>query len=258
MRRPGHEAAPSSAPVVPAAAPVYAPPPPAPLYVPPVAAPIYAPPSPVPTPPPAVAGFTAPPLLPRVGAKLVAVGPAAVGTVAAAKAPGVKSGHRAFGLGFDAGVPDGLNLGLVLSPSDWLRLGASLGTNTASLEYRGGVSFVPVGWGPSFSFEAGHCNLAATNKVTRAFFDTPTWVTPYVQELGYTYFNAHLGFDLVIGNATLFLHGGYTFLIGTIHAPNSVVVDKNNSTTVTIAQDGTVYAGTLSAKLGVIFMFGGS
>ena len=169
-----------------------------------------------------------------------------------------KPSHHALGLGLDVGLPDGLNLGLVLSPADWLRLEAALGTNSASLAYRGGLSFIPVGWGPSFTFEAGHCNLAATNSVIRTVFSAPGWVTPYVQQLGYTYFNAHLGFDLGLGNVTVYLHAGYTFLIGTVRSPTAVVVDSKTSTTVRLAEDGTVYVQTLSAKLGLVYLFGGS
>jgi hypothetical protein len=162
------------------------------------------------------------------------------------------------GTGFDVGIPDGINAALVLAPTDWLRLGAALGTNTASLEYRGGLTVVPVGWGPSFSFEVGHCNMAATNSLVRWAFSAPGWVAPYVQEFGYTYFNAHLGFDLSVGGFTFFLHGGASYLTGTVRAPQSVVVDKNNGTVVTIAQDGAVHATTLSGKLGILYMFGGT
>jgi hypothetical protein len=154
-------------------------------------------------------------------------------------------------------VPDGINLGLVLAPAAWLRFGAALGTNSAALGYRGGLSLVPMGWGPSLTFEAGHCNLAAPTDTVRAFFRVPTWVKPYVQELGYTYLNAHLGFDLALGRVVLFLHGGYTYLMGTVRAPKPVVIDKSG-TTVTIMQDGHVNAHTLSGKLGLIIMFGGS
>ena len=155
-------------------------------------------------------------------------------------------------------MPDGLNAGLVVLPAPWLRLGAALGTNSASFAYRGGLALVPLRWGPSFSFEVGHCNLAATNSTVRAFFSAPKWVSPYVQQLGYTYFNGHLGFDLVLGRFVLYLHGGYSYLMGTVHAPRPVVADSKTNTTVTMAQDGKVSAGTLSGKLGVIVMFGGS
>jgi len=177
--------------------------------------------------------------------------------VVGAKPSRPKTGGRVIGLGIDLGLPDGLNLGLMLLPSDWLRLEASLGTNSASLGYRGGLSLVPVGWGPSFTFELGHCNLAAPTDTVRAFFSVPKWVEPYVQQMGYTYFNAHLGFDMVYGRATMFIHGGYTYLMGTVRSPAPVVVDNNN-TSVTFAEDGKVYAHTLSAKIGLIVMFGGS
>jgi hypothetical protein len=155
-------------------------------------------------------------------------------------------------------MPDGLNLGLVLAPADWMRLGASLGTNSASLNYRGGLSILPVGWGPSFNLEVGHCNTAQTTSLIRTFFTVPTWVKQYVQELGYTYVNAHLGFDYRVGGLTLFIHGGATYLLGTIRAPEVIIVDKSTSTSVKINQDGTVTALTLSAKAGLIYMFGGS
>jgi len=139
-----------------------------------------------------------------------------------------------------------------------MRLGASLGTNSASLEYRGSLALVPMGWGPSFSLEVGHCNMASTNSVVRDFLGAPAWVSPYVQEFGYTYFNAHLGFDLVLGRVVLFLHGGYSYLMGTVRASEPVVVDRATNTTVNIGQDGHVSAGMLSGKLGLIILFGGA
>jgi hypothetical protein len=177
---------------------------------------------------------------------------------ARAKAGKPPAGRRALGLGLDGGVPDGINLGLVIAPAEWVRFEAAFGTNTAGLGYRGSATFVPVGWGPSFSFEAGHCNQAATNSVVRKFFNAPKWAAPYVQELGYTYLNAHLGFDLVIGNFALFLHGGYTYLMGRVSGSQPIVVDSSTKTTATIAEDGKVNAHTLSAKLGLLYMFGGS
>ena len=180
------------------------------------------------------------------------------GAAVAAKAiRPAKPVHRFFGLAADVGMPDGLNLGLVVAPADWMRLGASIGTNSASLDYRGGLSLVPMEWGPSFSLEAGHCNTAATTGVIRTFFTVPSWVQPYVQQLGYTYFNGHVGFDYRFESLTLFIHGGFTYLIGTVRAPEAVVVDSKTNTSIKIAQDGSVYAYTLSAKAGLIYMFGG-
>jgi hypothetical protein len=165
--------------------------------------------------------------------------------------------RRIWGLASDLGMPDGMNLGLVLSPYDWVRLGVSAGTNSASLNYRGGLSLIPMGWGPSFSLEAGHCNTADTTSLINTFFSVPKWVKPYFQQLGYTYFNAHVGFDYSIGNFTLFAHSGYTYLIGTVRAPNAVVVDTTTNTSV-LVDEGKVYAHTLSGKIGLIYLFGGS
>jgi len=157
-------------------------------------------------------------------------------------------------------MPDGLNLGLVLSPARWLRIEGAMGTNSAALDYRGGLSFAPAGWGPTLTFELGHCNVAEMNGVLRTFFSVANWVKPYVQQFGYTYFNAHLGFDVPLGSAIVFVHGGYTYLAGTVRGSNPVVIRNSDGTpnlTVTVAQDGDVRAHTLSAKLGILYMFGG-
>jgi hypothetical protein len=156
-------------------------------------------------------------------------------------------------------MPDGANLGLVLAPVRWLWLEAAAGTNSAAFNYRGGFSLVPVGWGPSLTLELGHCNVAEMNGLLRDFFSISSWVKPYVQEFGYTYFNAQLGFEVPVGSALLFLRGGYTYLSGTVRGSTPVVVkDSNNTPNMTVtANEGEVRAHSLSAKLGVLYMFGG-
>jgi hypothetical protein len=177
--------------------------------------------------------------------------------VAKAHSP-IHPGRRVVGLSTDIGMPDGANLGLIVAPFSWTRLGASVGTNSASLGYRGSLSLIPMGWGPSFTFEAGHCNLANTNGVLRTFFSVPTWVEPYVQQIGYTYLNAHVGFDYSFGGVTVFVHGGYSYLAATLRSPQPVVIESVTNTTVAFTRDGDVQAYTWSAKLGLHYMFGGS
>ncbi len=275
MRRPGAADTPSMPPrpVPPAAAPAL-PPPPAPPW--PAASPVgpsfsaspARPAAPWPPSPGAVAPSPAalrPPATPAPATRARAVAPraseaAATSSLAATASPPRRGeGRRSFGLSLDVGLPDGLNAGLVVLPARWIRLGAALGTNSASLAYRGGVTLVPAGVGPSFTLEVGHCNMAPTNGLVRSVVGAPQWVSPYVQELGYTFVNAHLGFDVTLARrVVLFLHGGYSYLMGTVRASEPVVIDQNTGTTVTIAEDGRVYAGTLSAKLGLIVLFGGS
>jgi hypothetical protein len=180
-----------------------------------------------------------------------------VGTVAAKSIHPAKPGHRFLGVLSDVGMPDGLNLGLVLAPADWMRFVAAIGSNSASLDYRGGLSLVPMGWGPSFTVEVGHCNTAPTTSLIRTFFTVPSWMQQYVQQLGYTYVNAHVGFDYRLGGFTLFVHGGVAYLSGTLRSPASVVVDSKTNTSIVIAQDGSVTAYTLSGKVGLLYMFGG-
>lgn len=269
MRRPGSSSPPAATPSAPTATRA----PSTPVYAPPVAA---KPANPVPVvpayrapaaPAPTVSGTTsranpepysaAPLQVLPAPPPIHGVDAASGATVSVEALRPVKPVHRVFGLASDLGMPDGLNLGLVLSPADWVRLGASIGTNSASFNYRGGLSLVPMGWGPSFSLEAGHCNTAPTTSIVRTFFSVPSWVQPYVQQLGYTYINAHLGFDYRWGALTVFVHGGYTYLMGTIRSPDSVVVDSKTNTSIKISQDGSVTAYTLSAKAGVVYMFGG-
>lgn len=231
---------------------------PAPLA--PTYAPAPAPPVPVPptyaAPPPVVPAPAAPtPFAPEVGAPSANAEP--VGTVAAKSIRPAKPGHRFLGVVSDAGMPDGLNLGLVLAPADWMRFVAAIGSNSASLGYRGGLSLVPMGWGPSFTVEVGHCNTAPTTSLLRTFFTVPSWMQQYVQQLGYTYVNAHVGFDYRLGGFTLFVHGGVTYLSGTLRSPASVVVDSKTNTSIKIPEDGAVTAYTLSAKAGLLYMFGG-
>src|SRR5664279_1353760 len=114
--------------------------------------------------PPRPAYFAAPipfPVSAPVPASPVARASTEPAAVASGRAIGPsRPGRPYLGLGTDVGMPDGLTLGLVLSPADWLRISAALGTTSLSDPellglYRGGLVLVPLGWGPSFSFEAG-------------------------------------------------------------------------------------------------------
>lgn len=267
IRRPGDDLAPALPPpaappprLAPAVPPAWSPP--QTVYVPIVPA---APAAPTPAASavpvvPVVAASASPAAMAAPSLSASAADPGASTTLAQRALPRASHARGIFGLAMDLGMPDGLNLGPVLAPAPWIRFGASAGSNSAGFDYRGSLSFLPVGFGPSFTFELGHSTMADMNGLLGTFFSVSGWIKPYVQQLGYTYFNAHLGVEYPVGNVMLFLHGGYTYLAGTVRGQTPVVVSRNSDqtpNTTVLAQDGDVHAHTLSAKLGAVLMFGG-
>lgn len=188
-------------------------------------------------------------------AQPVAAGPAAVAHARARK-PATSRG--VIGFVADVGVPDGITFGLAVAPFSWARLTGSVASNTASIGFRGGLTLMPLGFGPSFTFEAGHFGVADANAAIRYVYSVPNWVKPYFQQFGYTFLNGHVGFDYSFGGLTLFIHGGVSYMMATLRSPQPVVIDTNNRTQVTFKQDGDVTVWTLSGKIGLMYLFGGS
>jgi hypothetical protein len=185
-------------------------------------------------------------------------------------APAHASRHP-FGLTTDVGLPDGANLGLVLRPAAWGRLHGTVGTNSASLGFRGGATVIPYWFwhfGPSVTFEAGYCRVGNVNSVLRTFFQVPSWMKDYAQQAGYTYYNAHLGIEFGRGNITGFIHGGGSYVDGTVRTPNAVCIQTSSTpcsvgpvspdqAQLVLRQDAKVRVYTMSAKAGIIVYFGG-
>ena len=181
-------------------------------------------------------------------------------------APAAASPHL-LGFATDVGLPDGANLSLVLRPTDWVRLHGAVGTNSASLGFRGGVTAIPHWFwqiGPSITLEAGYCRIGNVNSVLRTFFQVPAWMKDYAQEAGYMYYNAHLGIEFGRGNVTGFIHAGGSYVDGTVRTPNSVTIPAPAGTSVStdptqliLGQDAKVRVYTMSAKAGIIVYFGG-
>jgi hypothetical protein len=172
---------------------------------------------------------------------------------------------RLLGVTTDVGLPDGANLGLVLRPTSWIRLNAVGGTNSASLGFRGGLTAIPHWFwhiGPSVTIEAGYCRVGDVNVVLRSFFQVPAWMKDYVQQAGYTYYNAHVGLEFGRRNITGFIHAGGSYIDGTVRTPRPVfITSAATSSTDTphliLGQDAKVRAYTISAKVGLIVYFGG-
>jgi hypothetical protein len=175
-----------------------------------------------------------------------------------------------FGLATDLGLPDGVNLGLLLRPAAWIRLHAAGGTNSASVGFRGGITAIPHWFwhvGPSVTLEAGFCRMGEVNSVLRTFFQVPAWMKDYAQQAGYSYYNVQLGLEFGRGNVTGFIHAGGSYVDGTVRTPNPVCVVSStpctgstvspDQTHLILGQDATVRVYTISAKVGIIVFFGG-
>jgi hypothetical protein len=170
------------------------------------------------------------------------------------------SRRRIFGLSTDVGLPDGANLGLVILPANWIRLSIAGGSNSATLGGRLGLALVPLGWGPSLSFEIGRFGVGNTNPLIRSSFKVPSWVDPYVQQVGYSYFNSQLGLDFRLGNFFIYVHGGYSNIRAVIRSPSPVETRSSSGTVlyrVRLGEDGRVKIHTWSGKVALIYLFAG-
>lgn len=165
-------------------------------------------------------------------------------------------GRPAIGLMADAGVPDGANASLALRPVRWLRIHGGGGTNTVSAGFRGGLSLIPLGAGPSLSFEVGHYRDGDANALVRRFVGSERWLTPLFERLGYTYGNLQAGLDLGRGPVAFFVHVGVSFLRATIHNANQAVEARNGAADdgarLSLTAEPVVRAVIPSAKLGLV------
>lgn len=168
--------------------------------------------------------------------------------------------RRIFGFSADVGVPDGANLGLVILPTRWLRLSIAGGTNSATFGGRAGIGLIPLGWGPSLNFEVGRFGVGDVNQLIRSTFEVPSWVEPYVQQIGYSYLNSHLGLDFRLGNFMVLIHGGHSFIRATVRSPSAVETQSSSGAVlyrVRLGEDGRVKIQTWSGKIALIYLFAG-
>lgn len=162
-----------------------------------------------------------------------------------------------LGVMADAGAPDGANGSLVYRPFSWLRSYAGGGTNLISKGFRGGLTLVPFGSGPSASIEAGHYFDGDANGLARRFAG-PTFGSPALERVGYDYANFHVGLDFGSRRATFFIHGGMSYVRATVHNMDQVVAsavgssDGNGTTEISFTKDPIVRAWLPSVKLGLI------
>jgi hypothetical protein len=159
----------------------------------------------------------------------------------------------------DAGLPDGMQGSLVLRPLKWFRTSLGGGYNMISKGVRAGATLVPWGRGPSGTLEVGRYFDGDANAAARSFLGAGFQGAPVLQRIGYDYVNAHLGLDFGYKRVTFYIHGGMSYVRGTIHnAEQQFSSDPQingtnaNGTQVSIKQDPTIKVIGPSAKIGLI------
>ena len=158
------------------------------------------------------------------------------------------------GLMADAGLPDGAIGSLVVRPWQWFRVYGGGGSNSVSRGWRGGLSLVPFGAGPSVSFEYGHYNDGDANGVVRRVVSGDFSGSPLLSKIGYDYFNAHAGLDFGGKHVIFFVHGGISKVWAQVHNLNQAM-NSSGSTTVEVSQDPKVTVVGSSFKVGLIVFF---
>jgi len=159
-----------------------------------------------------------------------------------------------IGLMVDAGVPDGAIGSLVVRPWQWIRAYAGGGSNSVSRGWRGGLSLVPFGAGPSVSVEYGHYNDGDANGLVRRLVSGDFAGSPLLERIGYDYVNAHAGLDFGGKNVIFFVHGGISKVWANVHNLNQAI-KSSGSTTVEVSSDPKVTVVGSSLKVGLIVFF---
>ncbi|MBK6846752.1 MAG: hypothetical protein IPG96_04095 [Proteobacteria bacterium] len=153
----------------------------------------------------------------------------------------------------DVGVPDLLGVSLVVRPWHWLRLHGGATTNAVSFGLRGGATLVPFhAWiSPSLTVEGGYVFEGDANTLTESFGLT----SPMLEQVGYSYGNAHLGLELGSPDSVVFfVHAGFSALHTTLHQADEVLREELEQPSLSFA-DPKVSALVPSAKLGLLVFF---
>jgi len=177
------------------------------------------------------------------------------GTVEAALQARHEERWPVIGMMADVGVPDGAIGSLVVRPWQFLRVYGGGGTNTVSKGWRGGLSLLPFGAGPSFSFEYGHYYDGNANSLVRRVMSGEFSGSPLLNKVGYDYINAHAGLDFGGKRFIFFVHGGVSMLWAQLHNVNDALQNTGPSTVVQVSQDPKVKAFGSSLKVGLIIFF---
>jgi hypothetical protein len=153
-------------------------------------------------------------------------------------------GVRHWGLSFNVGIPDGAGIDFIWHPARWARWQVGATYNTLNFGAHGGITVVPLGWGPSLTAEAGHSFNGSVNSV----YGTHEAVLGAV---GYSYADLHAGLEFGRNRFTFFVHGGMTYLQSTIQGATQQINNPN----VTFTEGPNVLIWFPSFKTGINFYF---
>jgi hypothetical protein len=177
-----------------------------------------------------------------LAASLVALAPEAVA-------------DRRYGVSLDAGVPDGANASLIYRPWSFARLHLGGGHNYIAPGIRMGLTLIPWGSGISASVDAGHYFRGDANPLARMLTGDASVEVASLRDLGYDYANFHLGYEYGRKWATVYVHGGMSYLKGVMKNANETFGDVDDYTKVMFRGDPKVGVWTPSVRLGLIVYF---
>jgi hypothetical protein len=174
------------------------------------------------------------------------------------QAPVATASPSRIGVSADVGLPDGFIASIVARPLRWLRLAAGAGSNGAALGFRGGLTLVPLGTGPSLSLEVGHSQAGSLGSALALV--RPDLDSGLVERVRYDYANAQPGLELGRGRVAFYLRGGLSYLRATLGGSGAAIeqqaaaraVQSGANTLVSVPGDLTVSAVGLAGKLGML------
>ena len=152
----------------------------------------------------------------------------------------------------DAGLPDGLMGSFTFRPLSWMRASLGAGSNGISAGFRGGLTLLPFGFGPSATLEYGRYLEGNANNLSKSVLGKSS---PLLDRVGYHFANAHLGVDIGFRRCVFFIHGGVSVVRGRIHNLDSVIpatASSNGTTQVSVRSDPHAQAVGPSLKLGLV------
>lgn len=163
-----------------------------------------------------------------------------------------------FGLSVDAGVPEGLALGLTFRPVDSIRFWAGPAWNYLSWGVHGGVAIVPVAWAvsPAVSLEGGRFFAADLRRFVNDGSGAPDAVDPLLADLGYDYLAAHVGLEMGSQRGLAFtVRAGLAWIRATAHGSTKDQSTAGGGTAETYWVNPRLTASLPSVKVGLQYTF---